>query len=75
MPPETLSSHASVLQAVEYVRHAGEWVSFWSAVSLPFVTIPLLVTGLDTPGETAAFVCLLLANFVALVAGRGYNAD
>lgn len=73
MPSQTRSSHA--LHAAEYVRQAGEWLSFWSAVSLPFVTISLLVTGLDTPGETAAFVCLLLANFLALLAGRGYGAD
>lgn len=52
-----------------------EMVGFWAAVSLPFLYLPLLVTGLGTSGETMTFLALLALNVVALLAGHSYNRD
>lgn len=50
-------------------------VGFWSAVALPFLHIPLLVSGLDTTAQTMTFLALLSLNVLALVVGRQHNAD
>lgn len=50
-------------------------VGFWSAVALPFLHIPLLISGLETTAQTLAFLALLFVNVLALVVGRQYNAD
>ncbi|MFB6184308.1 MAG: hypothetical protein ABEI96_07115 [Haloarculaceae archaeon] len=61
---------------VESLRAPVVVVSFWLAVALPFLYVPLLfATGLQTPTETAAFVALLLANVVTLLVGHSYNRN
>jgi len=51
-----------------------QFVGFWTAVLLPFVTLPMVATG--AAGEhIVPFAALLAANLVAVVLGRGYNAD
>ncbi|WP_135820976.1 hypothetical protein [Halostella litorea] len=50
-------------------------VSFWAAVALPFLHVPLLATGLTTPSETTTFLALLGLNLVALLLGHSYNAE
>ncbi|MCT9097496.1 hypothetical protein [Haloarchaeobius sp. HME9146] len=50
-----------------------QMLSFWAAVSLPFVNVALLTVGLDTPTKTAAFLSLLLLNLLALALGRTYQ--
>lgn len=47
-------------------------VAFWVAVVLPFLYLPLLVTGLEGGAITTAFVALLLANVVTLLLGHGH---
>jgi len=51
-----------------------QFAGFWTAVLLPFVTAPMLATGLASE-HMVAFAALIVANLVALVLGRGYNAD
>ncbi len=51
------------------VRAAG----FWGAVTLPFLYLPLLFTGIGTAVEFGAFLSLLVAHAVALLVGRSYN--
>jgi hypothetical protein len=51
-----------------------QFAGFWTAVLLPFVTAPMLATGLASE-HMVAFVALVAANLVALVLGRDYNAD
>lgn len=46
--------------------------AFWVAVVLPFLYLPLLVTGLEAGATTTAFVALLLANVLALLVGHGH---
>lgn len=47
--------------------------AFWSAVLLPFCSLALLIGGLGTPLEYVAFVALVVANVLALIAGHGYG--
>jgi hypothetical protein len=49
-------------------------VSFYLAIGLPFVYLPMIAGGLSV--ENAPLVLLLLAaNAVTLVLGHGYGAD
>lgn len=49
-------------------------LAFWAAIALPFLHMPLLVTGLDTTRMTAAFIVLVAVNVIALVIGHGYRS-
>jgi len=48
-------------------------VSFWMAVSMPFLYLPLLVVGLETPVEVVAFLSLVVLNVAALVVGHSHH--
>lgn len=52
-----------------------EVVGFWTAVALPFLYVPLLLSGIDSQGELLTFVGLLALNLAALLAGHGYKRD
>ncbi|MFC7057653.1 hypothetical protein [Halovenus salina] len=47
-------------------------VSFWMAVSMPFLYLPLLVGGLETPDEVVAFLALVILHVAALVVGHSH---
>lgn len=47
--------------------------SFWTAIVLPFLYVPLLVTGLSEANETIAFLGLLGLNLLALYVGHPYR--
>ena len=47
--------------------------SFWSAIVLPFLYVPLLARGLSTSGETGVFLSLLVVNLLALYVGRSHR--
>lgn len=49
--------------------------AFWIAVVLPFLYLPLLVTGLESGATTTAFVVLLVANVFALLVGHSHLED
>ncbi|APW98841.1 hypothetical protein CHINAEXTREME_14070 [Halobiforma lacisalsi AJ5] len=51
------------------IRRAG----FWMAVVLPFLSLPLLASGLSTGFQTLAFVGLVALNLVALYVGHSYG--
>lgn len=53
---------------------SAEAVSFWLAIALPFLYLPLLMGGL-TGQEAFVFGGLLVANVVTLVVGHGYHSD
>jgi hypothetical protein len=48
------------------------FVGFWAAVALPFLYLPLLLSGLEGQ-ETLVFGLLLAANALALVVGHGHR--
>ncbi len=50
-----------------------QFTSFWIAIALPFVHLPLLAQGLGDFTTTVAFFTLLTINVVALYLGHGYN--
>lgn len=48
-------------------------VSFWVAVAMPFLYLPLLGIGIDTPVEVVAFLSMVALNVAALVVGHSHN--
>lgn len=55
------------------VKPPLQFFSFWGAIALPFVHVPLLAQGLDDPALLVTFLSLLALNVVALYLGHGYN--
>lgn len=45
-------------------------LAFWAAITLPFLHLPLLVSGLDSETQVLAFVALLACNVIALLVGH-----
>ena len=68
------SSPATVPKPVAYLAVPVRFVAFWVAVALPFLSLPLLVGGLEG-SEPVVLGALLAVNVVALVVGHGYRAD
>lgn len=71
-------SDSSVLP---HSRHVTESVlkpvrllGFWTAVALPFLHIPLLLTGLEGAADTVVFLALFALNVLALVVGHGHGS-
>ena len=48
------------------IRAAG----FWTAIAMPFLYLPLLVTGLSSSFDAVLFVCLVVVNCLALYVGH-----
>ncbi|MFB6078777.1 MAG: hypothetical protein ABEJ80_07355 [Halarchaeum sp.] len=69
-PMRRLASHADGLSAL---RRPVEALGFWSAVVLPFLYVPLVLSGLESANTWIAFVALVLLHVVSLVVGRGYH--
>jgi len=65
---------SALQQGVSAARRGLMTVGFWTAVVLPFLHIPLLLSGLDSAAELHAFAALLGANLVALLVGHQYDS-
>jgi hypothetical protein len=50
-------------------------LAFYTAIILPFLHVPLLVTGLESTSTALAFVALLALNVVAVIAGQPHRSD
>ena len=48
------------------------WLSFWAAIILPLLYLPLLYVGIGAQ-TGALFLGLLALQLIALLAGHGYN--
>ncbi|WP_435099832.1 hypothetical protein [Halarchaeum sp. P4] len=72
LPLRRLNSHADGLA---FLRRPVEALGFWSAVVLPFLYVPLVLSGLQTTGTQYAFALLVALHVVALVVGREYNTE
>lgn len=59
--------------AVSALAHPFEAIAFWSAIALPFLYLPLLVSGLGSTPQFSAFLALLALHAVAIVGGHRYN--
>ncbi len=58
-----------LFRVVRYV----EAVSFWGAVVLPLIYIPLLVLGVDTVKTLLVFISLIALNVLLLIMGHSYR--
>lgn len=47
--------------------------TFWAAVVLPFLYLPLLAAGLRTRADLVVFLALLGCNLLAIHLGRGHR--
>jgi hypothetical protein len=72
LSPFERSAPSSLHRGLQFVAAPLRFVSFWLAVALPFLYLPLLVGGLSG-GQAQVFVGLLGLNVVALLFGHGYG--
>lgn len=54
-------------------RHAARAAAFWSAVTLPFLYLPLLVVGPQTAAEWLTVGALVAVHAVTLLAGHAHH--
>lgn len=59
----------------ETVRDGIEAAFFWGAIVLPFLHVPLLLTGLSSTAELISFGVLVALNAVAIVVGHSYHRE
>ena len=52
-----------------------EMIGFWTAVALPFLYVPLLVTGLRTMPQRVTLVGLIALNIIALIVGHRHKRN
>ncbi|SEQ76051.1 hypothetical protein [Natrinema salaciae] len=71
--PETEPHREYYDRIVRSLKGPVQFLSFWAAIALPFVYLPLLTQGLGDPTVIVAFVTLLVANVFALYVGHGYD--
>jgi len=50
-------------------------ISFWLAIALPFLYLPLVIFGIDTTTRAVVFGVLLVCNAVALLVGHAHRRD
>jgi len=50
-------------------------LSFWLAIALPAIYLPLLITGLSTVSDLLLFLGLFGLHLLALVGGRSYRRE
>ena len=62
-------------RSLSLLRRQLQAAGFWVAVALPFLHVPLLLSGLDTATDTWLFVALISLNLLALVIGHGYRPE
>jgi hypothetical protein len=73
--PLNLPDYVSALrQGYQSAQYGLRTVGFWAAVSLPFVHLPLLLSGLDSTADLLAFGVLLVSNLVALFVGHTHGS-
>ncbi|WP_049924446.1 hypothetical protein [Halopiger djelfimassiliensis] len=72
-PDADAQPDAGTSRVVRSVKGPAQFLSFWVAIALPFVHLPLLAQGLGDPGVTLTFLGLLTINALALYVGHGYN--
>lgn len=70
---DTDSARGTLGRIAQTLERPTKFVSFWIAIALPFVYLPLLTRGLGDPIVTATFFGLLALNVVALYVGHDYN--
>lgn len=54
-------------------RHAAHATAFWSAVTLPFLYLPLLVVGPQSTAEWLTISTLLVVHVITLFVGHTHH--
>ncbi len=72
-PNETARNDESPPFSMRSLRHGVRGLAFWSAIALPFLYIPLLLSGLTTTSQMLAFVSLFVVNVFAVYVGQRYR--
>ncbi|UWG48587.1 putative membrane protein [Halanaeroarchaeum sp. HSR-CO] len=67
------STLSGALSGYETILRPIEAIAFWAAVVMPFVYLPLLLTGLETSSEQVAVVALVAVHVLSLVVGKRYS--
>lgn len=67
-----LDDAGSVVQSSEILLAPVRRLSFWVAVALPFLYVPMLLIGLGSTARQTAFLALLCCNAVALLLGHSH---
>lgn len=57
------------------LRRAVTAVSFWVSIPLPFLYVPVLLSGLETRLEGAVFATLVVAHIAFLSLGHQYGTE
>lgn len=70
LPGESVEASSLATTALQPLKGAA----FWAAIALPFLHLPLLVTGLESRTTLLAFVALVALNVVALFVGHPHRA-
>lgn len=73
MSPSTSTNDHGVVATGWPVPAAVKAGAFWAAVILPFCTLALLFSGLDSGIDYVTLASLLVGNVVALVVGHDYG--
>ena len=58
-----------------WIRRPVSAISFWGAIALPLLYLPLFYVGIDTTNELVAFLGLFGVHVLALVGGRHHRRD
>lgn len=61
--------------SVDRVRGFVTATAFWVAIPLPFLYVPVLLSGLQTRAEALALAALIAVHVIALRIGYPYAAD
>lgn len=71
----SIRSVSSVRAASRHVLSPVRAISFWIAIALPFLYLPLLAMDLTKQPVIGAFLALLLCNAVTLLIGHSHLQD
>ena len=71
--PDSTRSAVRLRTLSQRVVQPLQFVGFWIAIALPFLHVPLLMTGLSTVEQTLAFIGLVAANLFAIALGHSYQ--
>lgn len=74
-PPERSRAALPARLVSAVLEHPVRALAFWGAIALPFVYLPLLAFGLETPTQARAFIGLVGAHVLALFVGRSYSLE
>jgi len=64
---------ASLTDIRESILTPVRGMAFWTAITLPFLYLPLLAYGLESSATRLAFLALVACNAVALLIGHSYS--